>query len=217
MKKKLNNGLFLIAALLLWSIMCTDAFANDILPMPKGLEGVYLGMSLDDLKKVKPSIKKDDWSYSALYFEKDINNEFFDATSYEFLDNKLVVITLAESGTFDWVKNRIPGLIKGSAKKWGNNYSKKVGVIENDPITKMTHLFPIFYWEKPQGKIIMDYIVTVDKKFAPNGYTIKIYNSRFDLNNVLKVKLKDDSTPQELEMLFKDVKIAEIFEGIIFE
>lgn len=208
------SSLILITTLFSYLIP-SETYATDTLSTPKGLEGVYLGMSLKELQKIKPNIKRDDWPYSQLYFEKGLKNDFFSSVVYEFTDDRLSKIDLSRSGTPDFIKSKMLGIIKGCIKKWGNDYIKKIGVIENHSITKETHYHPIFYWEKPQAKIVMDYIITIDKKFAPNGYSVTIFDPNIPLDRIRK--FKESINVKEFENVFKDVPLAEKYQGPIFE
>lgn len=204
-KKSIVIFSFLIlsmAILFYCSTMRVEANGESTIPMPKGLENVYLGMSVNDLKKIKPNIKRDDWPYSPLYFEKNLNNEFFSSVVYKFSDDKLSDITLGASGDFN--QDKILGLINGCIKKWGKNYIKKIGIGE-DIKTKATKSYPIFYWERTGAKIL----VTYSKK----RFTIQI----LDPNLRPSIKFKESSDMRELEEAFKDVLNAESFMGRIFE
>lgn len=195
------SSLTLIVTLFLYSNKF-ELYAEGKLPMPKGLEGIYLGMSLGEFKKVKPNIKKDDWPYSPLYFEKNLNNEFFSSVIYKFSDDKLSDITLGASGDFN--QDKMLGLINGCIKKWGKNYIKKIGIGE-DIKTKATKSYPVFYWERTDAKILVTY--------STKRFTIQI----LDPNLRPSIKFKESSDIKELEEAFKDVLNAESFMGRIFE
>ncbi|MEK7225022.1 MAG: hypothetical protein AAB221_04995, partial [Bacteroidota bacterium] len=98
--------------------------------------------------------------------------------------------------------------------KWGNSYFKKIRrVIVND-LTKEARLFPIFYWEKPQAKIMMTYIITSKEK-KNSHYKVVIFDPKIPLTEVQKFGETADT--KEIEGAFKDVLNAESFIGHIFE
>ncbi len=180
------------------------AYTSNMLPMPKGLENVYLGMSLNELKKVKPNIIRDDWPYSPLYFEKDLENEFFASVVYEFTEDRLSRITLSKTGNPDLIRSGLPGLIKGCIKKWGNNYSIKIGTGKRIKTQEIYH-YPIFYWEKADAKIELIYF---EKK-----YEIYIFDSKLEPT----IKFRNPTDQKEIEDSLKDASTAEGFNGLIFE
>ena len=206
--------ILLMAILFYCSTMRVEANGESTMPMPKGLENVYLGMSINDLKKIKPNIKRDDWPYSPYYFEKSIGNNYFSFAMYKFSNDRLVVISISQEGEPDFIRGKILGLINGCLKKWGEGYSPYVrGVITND-LTKELRFFPIFYWEKPQSKIMMTYIITSKEK-RNSHYEIVMFDPKFRLDEVQKYR--ETANLKELEEAFKDVPIAEKYQGLIFE
>lgn len=200
---------------ILYLIIAVDSLANDLLSMPKELENVYLGMSLTELEKVRPTVKKDDLAYKIqTRFETNLDNPFFPYVAYDFSDNKLSKIILSEDGEPDFIQSRILGVIKGGIKKWGKEYIRKTRRVVVNDTTKEQRFFPVFYWEKPQAKIMMTYIITSKEK-KNSHYKLVIFDPKFRLDEIQK--FKEPQEPNEIEDAFKDVGIAESYEGPIFE
>jgi len=194
----------------------SEILAEDKLLMPKGLEGIYLGMSLEELKKIKPNlIRGDVWTDFSLYgeapfyVEENLKNNFFSLAYYEISNGKLVEIELEKLGPPDFLKSRVPGLIKGCIKKWGSDYRKRIGMVKNEkPL-----LYPVFSWEKPGAKIIMRYIITSNEKDSPNHFRVFIFKPEREL----KLDYKDIADQKELKEVFKDIQATETYTGPIFE
>lgn len=208
---------------LLPAVMFLNAFcalnspltATDSASMPKGLENVHLGMTIEELKKGHPSLRHDDFPESPLYEETNLPNEFFSYASYEFEGERLMKITLSQSGDSAGVRDKCPAFFKGAIQKWGADYSKLEGVIENHPVTGETYFYPVLYWEKPEARIAARCVVSSDKKYAPNFYSLAIFSGKLTLAQAVKMKIKDSTTPSELTNVFKEV-LAEDVKGPLF-
>lgn len=193
-KSKIMITVIVACYICILNLTLVESYAYNKLAMPEGLENVYLGMSLKELKKTKPDLVSDDFSYINLFFEKKLGNEFFSFASYKFIDDSLAEITLSKEGTPDYIKSRTPALIKACSNIWGKNYLKKIGIGRNVK-TKETNYYPIIYWEKPGAKIIL----TITNKL----YTIRIIDSKIKL----KMKFKEPVNQDEVNKLFKQLQI----------
>ena len=174
-------------------------YAVGTLSMPKGLEKVFLGMGVHDLKAIKPNVKKDDFPYSPLYFETDLSNEFFHFVSYEFSKDRLVEITLSKSSE---KQDFISGLVRGATKKWGSQYLRKIGIIVNHPITRKTQLYPVIIWKKQEATIVLSIIIATIDGHAMHDYQITIMDPSLSPENAPRIKFKENATQMEIEDLF---------------
>ena len=187
---------------------------SDSVPMPKGLENVRLGMTVEELRKARPSLRHDDFPESPLYEETALPNEFFSYVGYEFEDGRLSKVTLSQSGDSAGVRGKCPAFFRGAIRKWGADYSKLEGVIENHPATGETYLYPLLYWEKPGAHIAARCVVSSDKKYAPNFYSLTIFPGKLSLTQAVKLKIKDSATQAELAGIFKDVLVENVKEPL---
>lgn len=165
-------SLLIAVVLFMGSQMRDSVYAGTQIPMPKGLENVYLGMTLDELKAVRPNLERDDWPYSTMYYEINLKNDFFTFVSYDFSWSKLTEITLSETTTSeDFARVQIPGLVVGCIRKWGTDYILKTSNITRKK-TQKKYLVPLFYWDKTTAKIQM--------RYADTGYEIYIFDPSLD-------------------------------------
>jgi len=207
----------LLLAVMLLSTFCavgSPLRLTDSVPMPKGLENVHLGMTVDELKKARPSLQADDFPNSRVYVETALSNEFFSYVSYEFEAGKLTKVTLSQSSDSAGIRSRCPGLFKGGIKKWGTNFSRLEGVIENHPATQETYSYPVLYWEKPEANIVVRCVLSSDKRNAPNFYSLTIFSAGLSLNQAVKMRIKNSVAPDELNKLFKGILVDDVKEPL---
>lgn len=211
-----------VASALLLAVVLVGAFCavssplpvSDSVPMPKGLEDVRLGMTVDELRKAHPSLRHDDFPGSPLYEETNLPNEFFSYVNYEFDTGKLSKMTLSRSSDLAGVRGKCPAFFKGAIQKWGADYTKLVGVIEKHPATGETYSYPVLYWEEPSARIAARCVMSSDKKYAPNFYSLVIFPSQLSLTQAVKMKVRDTATPAELTGVFRDVLVETVKEPL---
>ena len=118
---------FLTLALTVTAVV---ACAQEIGPaMPSFLRGVRIGMSEDDLRKVRPGAARFE-----IFHEPEVQGDdpnpldmeilsgslFFDTVSYLFCDRKLCAVTLASVGEGEAFAQRQAKVAQGALKKWGD-------------------------------------------------------------------------------------------------
>lgn len=187
---------------------------SDAMPMPNGLENVRLGMSVDELKKARPSLRRDDFPESPLYEETALPNEFFSYAGYEFAEGRLAKVTLSQSSDPVGVQGKCRAFFKGAIQKWGVDYSRMEGIIEKHPVTGKTYSYPVLYWEKPGARIAARCVVSSDEKYAPNFDSLLIFYGTLSMGQAAKMKIKDSATPAELDKVFKDVLVENVKEPL---
>jgi hypothetical protein len=116
---------------------CADREAPAARPMPSFLAGVRLGMSLDELRRLRPGaqrfeifgepeVRGDD--PNPLYLEELRSSPFFDTASYAFCARKLCSVTLSSMGRGELFADREAKVLQGSLRKWGSDAERLLSV-----------------------------------------------------------------------------------------
>jgi hypothetical protein len=97
--------------------------------MPSILRGVRIGMSEDELRKLRPGAERFEFlgepevpgdDPNALDMEILSRSQFFDTISYLFCDRKLCAVSLAAVGEGEAFAQRQAKIAQGALEKWGN-------------------------------------------------------------------------------------------------
>jgi hypothetical protein len=98
--------------------------------MPSMLKGVRLGMSVEELRRSRPSVELFEIfgepevqgnDPNPLYFEQLAKSPFFDTASYAFCALKLCKVTLSATGQGEPFADREARILQGAMQKWGSS------------------------------------------------------------------------------------------------
>ncbi len=187
--------------------------------MPKGFEKVYLGMSLEELKNVRPNLKinrdmDDPRKVADTHIESNIDNPFLNYVMYFFKENKLNFILFGndfkDENSFKKYAENIDKLrkrfIAGCIKKWGKHYFIKISKGEEN---KQIFEDPIIIWEKSNIRISAFYIPSLDVKGKEYKISKETVPTFFWISIAYLSDYNDSSlrTPKntEIKYLFKDL------------
>ncbi len=132
--------------------------------MPKLLHDVHLGMTLDELKAVRPEIVYvRDVEGTDGYHERIPNSPFFQDTMYIFSGEQLALVKLRMStANYSTIWRHRPLLIYGALLKWGKIASREVLTViggENPaPAAGLAWVrYPLLVWRNQDAFITVSY------------------------------------------------------------
>lgn len=170
--------------------------------MPHGLEGVRLGMTIEELSAVRPHLNRDHFGTYIEATDTVEGNELFSFVSFDFTGNRLTRIVLSQTGTPEQVSERCSGLVAGSIAKWGEPAERSIGVVPNHPITHASHEYPLLQWHLPGATIVENCISTVNVRNAPNFYTLALIDPKLSPDKAWKATTRPARDPSEFGRLF---------------
>jgi hypothetical protein len=170
---------FLLAACLIAKLPASAEQSNAIPPMPQRFQGVYLGMSMEDLTKLRPQVtsfwhrtseeKVDvavtNQTLSEIHRIRDPEWGMLGATNnlkagmlgmYSFKDGVLNSFTFIWTGDVEKIRECQTKFVSWCVQHWGNNFERKTKT-ENKG-SNAEQLCPVLLWHK--GDLILVVVCT---------------------------------------------------------
>ena len=139
-----NIFICLVVMIILNNVIADEEVKKETVPMPEGFEGIYLGMSIEELFKIRPRVTID--SVTAMHIgslDQKIDttkpNQTLEESSesdsvfglnmlamYPFRDGKLKSALIGWTGDINHIKKHHKAFVSSCIKRWGSDYQKKI-------------------------------------------------------------------------------------------
>jgi hypothetical protein len=185
---------YILILLMATGIFVSDVAAEEInkqlVEMPEGFEGIYLGISIKELLKIRPKANLDPMDRYSPSQEIDVTKpnqtlgEFTKGdplfglnmvSMYVFRDGKLKNMLLTWVGDISHVRKHREKFVSSCSKRWGTDYQKKI--IKFEPKKKNEHLAPLLLWQV--GNTIIAAVCTSeyeDKSLEEGAFMISMFS-----------------------------------------
>ena len=163
-------------------------FSKESIRMPKGFEGIYLGMSIKELLEVRPNMRpsnryspdqKVDIAKLNQSTDELVKNDPLYGLNmvamYVFRDGKLKNMLITWVGDINDIRKQRGNFISSCCKRWGVHYQKRV--LKLQPKRKNEHLSPLLLWQKGNMIIAAGYTSKHENKALKKGaFTINLFS-----------------------------------------
>lgn len=175
-------------------------------PMLPGFTNLRFGMSVTELHAARPTVQKDDFPSSTLLVEKLASNQTFASVSYDVADQGLWRVTWSRSASADRTIASCQQVFETARQHWGEQFERKVGVIERHPATQERVRFPVVVWTTPQAHAVLTCVVSKSSQpLAPNHINLTVFVPNRKIETVVKTKFVEPLTEAEMRSVFEVV------------
>lgn len=180
MLKHFFTLLVLMSLFLILTGADAESSAEGSLRMPEGFEGIYLGMSIEELLKIRPKVNVNPKDSQLLEESTEVDSLYGLVMfgTYVFEDGKLVNALLVWAGDMEKIRKYRRDFLSFSIKRWGRNFQKKI--VTQRPDTKDEHLMPVLLWYKGNTAIAAACTSEYeDKELMQGVFVIQLF-SKYD-------------------------------------
>jgi hypothetical protein len=157
---------FLLALLSSATARCADREKSSASAMPSMLPGVRLGMSEEELRRLRPAAERFEifgepevqGDPNPLYTEKLARSSFFDTVSYAFCDRRLCNVTFAAAGRGEPFAVREGRILHGAMRKWGDDPERLLSVGDRIAGVEVPrYKYPALLWRLDGVRVLLTF------------------------------------------------------------